>query len=65
MPHRLSLAHLTVLNALLDALPPWVPIGVEAPGVAFAALSPVERGRLCGAAARRFLDAHAQHASSP
>ena len=53
------------LTALLDALPPGVPIGVEAPSLAYAALSPVERGRLCGAAARRFLDTHAQRAASP
>ena len=51
------------LNALLDALPPGVPIGVEAPCVEFAALSSIERGRLCGAASMRYLHARHQHAA--
>ncbi len=44
------------LRELLDALPPGIPLGVEAPCVEYAALPPVERGRLCGAASRAFLD---------
>lgn len=52
------------LDALLDALPPGVSIGVEAPCVAYAGLPAVERGRLCGVATRQFLDAHVLRTSS-
>ena len=83
---RLSLAHLTVLDAdplqlidaavaggfdaiglrivalplgeLLDALPEGIPLGVEAPCMQYANLSPVEGGRLCGAATRAFIERH-------
>ena len=44
------------LAALIDALPAGMAFGIEAPCQAFAHLPPVERGRLCGEATRRFLD---------
>lgn len=43
------------LGALLDAVPPGTPIGVEAPMAAYADLPAVEKGRLCGLATRLFL----------
>ena len=43
----------------LAALPPTLPIGVEAPVAALAGLSPVERGRVIGAATRKFLNQQA------
>jgi sugar phosphate isomerase/epimerase len=43
------------LPAILDALPAGLPIGLEAPCAEHAHLPVVERGRLCGAAARLFL----------
>src|SRR5262249_17311005 len=44
------------LAALLDALPPDLPVAVEAPGRDLAARSVGERGRLAGLALRRLLD---------
>lgn len=44
------------LSELLDALPEGIALGVEAPCMQYANLSPVERGRLCGAATRAFLE---------
>jgi sugar phosphate isomerase/epimerase len=44
------------LAELLDALPEGIPIGVEAPCAEYANLPPAERGRLCGAATRAFLE---------
>jgi sugar phosphate isomerase/epimerase len=44
------------LTELLDALPAAIPVGVEAPCVKYASLPPLERGRLCGAATRAFLE---------
>lgn len=49
---ELPLAH------LLDALPPGLPVGVEAPYAAHAGLAVVERGRLAGLATHRFLDGY-------
>jgi sugar phosphate isomerase/epimerase len=46
------------LRALLDALPPGVPLAVEAPCARDAELSPVERARRCGAATRAFLEGY-------
>lgn len=46
------------LVELLDALPPGIPIAIEAPHALHAALPVVERGRLCGQASRAFLDAY-------
>lgn len=43
------------LDALLDALPPGLPIGVETPCAALADLSAVERGRRVGEATHRLL----------
>jgi sugar phosphate isomerase/epimerase len=43
------------IRALLDALPVGLPLAVEAPCSRDAHLSPVERGRRCGAATRTFL----------
>ncbi len=51
------------LAALLDALPADIPLGVEAPCVRDAACTVVERGRLCGAATRIFLDAYCARAA--
>jgi sugar phosphate isomerase/epimerase len=48
------------LHELLDALPPGIPLGVEAPCLRYARLPVAERARLCGEATRRFLDAY-QH----
>lgn len=45
------------LAELLRALPGDVPIAIEAPCEAYAGLAATERGRLCGAATRTFLDA--------
>jgi len=46
------------LADLLDALPAGIPLGVEAPRLADAALSPTERARRCGEATHRFLQAY-------
>jgi sugar phosphate isomerase/epimerase len=46
------------LHAFLDALPPDVPLGLEAPCARDAALSPIERAQRCGAATRAFLEGH-------
>jgi len=46
------------LDALLAALPPGLPIGVEAPCLEYAALPVIERGRLCGATTRGFLNTY-------
>jgi len=43
------------LHELLDALPRGMPIGVEAPCAQYAELDVLQRGRLCGVAARAFL----------
>jgi sugar phosphate isomerase/epimerase len=43
------------LQELLDTLPAGIPLGVEAPCAAYAGLDILERGRLCGVAARAFL----------
>lgn len=52
------------LYALLDAIPPGTPIGVEAPMAAYADLSPIEKGRLCGLATRVFLNLHQRRGGS-
>jgi sugar phosphate isomerase/epimerase len=44
------------LKEILDALPPDIILGVEAPCAEYASLSPVERGQLCGRSTRAFLD---------
>ncbi|GAB3276380.1 TIM barrel protein [Sinomonas notoginsengisoli] len=46
------------LAQILDALPPGLPLGVEAPVLKHRDLPVVERGRLCGEATRAFLDAY-------
>jgi sugar phosphate isomerase/epimerase len=52
------------LTALMDALPPGLPVGVEAPCLAYAGLSITERGRLAGLAARGFLNTWRQTAAA-
>jgi sugar phosphate isomerase/epimerase len=49
------------LTDLLDALPEGIPLGVEAPCAEYADRSPIERGKLCGAATQRFLDEYRRH----
>lgn len=44
------------LDAFLNAFPPGTPVAVEAPCAAFSGLSPAERGRRAGEAARRIID---------
>jgi len=51
------------LTALLDAIPDGIPLGVEAPTAAYADLSPVEKGRLCGLATHMFLKHYTQRGS--
>lgn len=49
---------------LLNALPADIAVAVEAPCAGYAALSPLERGRICGAATRALLSAvHAARAT--
>ncbi|MDM0025221.1 sugar phosphate isomerase/epimerase family protein [Variovorax saccharolyticus] len=50
------------LAAILDALPEGLPIGVETPCAQYRSLPVVERARLCGAAAHRFLDGYSRGA---
>ena len=52
------------LIELLDALPPDIPIGVEAPCAEFAHLPAAERGRLCGEATHAFLEAYRNRAAA-
>ena len=52
------------LTALLDALPPGLPIGVEAPCAGYAHLPVIERGRLAGLASRGFLNTYHQRAGA-
>jgi hypothetical protein len=42
------------LADIVDALPPGLPISIEAPCGLYAKLDPIERAKRCGAAARRF-----------
>ena len=46
------------LTEILDALPVGLPLGVEAPCADYAQLPVIERGRICGAVTRRFLERH-------
>ena len=46
------------LTEILDALPSGLPLGVEAPCGEYAHLPVIERGRICGAITRRFLEQH-------
>lgn len=43
-------------RAFVVALPPGLPLGIEAPCAEYAHLDPVERGRRCGAATRAVLE---------
>ena len=52
------------LTALLDALPPGLPIGVEAPCAEYAHLSAIERGRLAGLTSRGFLNTYHQRVAA-
>jgi hypothetical protein len=53
------------LRELLDALPEGIPLGVEAPCMQYANLPPVERGRLCGAATRAFIERYRHAGATP
>ncbi|MDO9404408.1 MAG: TIM barrel protein [Polaromonas sp.] len=53
------------LDALLDALPAGLPIGVETPCIAHEGLGAVERGRRAGEATRRFLARHQARQANP
>jgi sugar phosphate isomerase/epimerase len=50
------------LDDFLDAMPPHVPIGVEAPCRAYAHLSPIDRGRRAGEVTRAFFARRAMRA---
>lgn len=52
------------LDAMLDALPPGLPIGVEAPTAAFAALPLEECARLAGAATRALFARRSQRTAA-
>jgi sugar phosphate isomerase/epimerase len=53
------------LGEFLRAFPDSIPIAIEAPCADYAGLSPLERGRICGAAARALLSGVRGPASRP
>jgi sugar phosphate isomerase/epimerase len=44
------------LSDFVSAFPPGTPVAIEAPTRRYAALSPIERGRVAGASCRRLLE---------